>query len=357
MAIILPGAFNQNANVSVTAQYERLRNAFFTRAYPASATNGNTRSDGQGGVWPQPNALNVTATATPDMNVHVDRGGGLLPGSQNTNQGNYPFFNGASFPVGINPSNTQARIDSIVAHSKDTFYSGTQDVQEFFSFPGTPGSGSPPNLTSLDNNFLEIARVAVGANVSSINNSNITNMQHLLPVGLDIPLSSELSNPGSFVGQPRVNTTSGEYEWWDGSAWRGQKWVAYSPTWAGISAVGTGSTFGGRYFKTGTKCLAKAWIKAGSTGAVTLGTGHVTFTLPFTAANPSTNDQWYGEGSSRPAPAGLINLLWTVVGTGATAAEVLAVSSTNTLVVPGTASIPWTSNSIILAHVEYETAS
>ena len=245
MAILLPGAYNQLAGTSVTAQYERLDNAFHTRSFPSSATNGNTRLDGQGGVWPQPNALNTTASGTPDMNVHVDRGHGFMQGSQDIAQGNYPFHNGASLTVAITAANTQQRIDSIVVHTKDTFYTGAVDTTEIVSIAGTPGSGTPPNLAALDNNYFEFARVTVRANTTSILNTDIQNIQHTLPVGLDIPLSSEFSNVGSFLGHPRVNTNvNGGLEWWDttSTTWRSGQRIAGGDFCNGVTGISTTET-------------------------------------------------------------------------------------------------------------------
>jgi hypothetical protein len=317
-----------------------------------------TRLDGQGGVWPQPNALNITASGTPDMNVHVDRGSGMTQGSQNTAQGNYPFFNTSSTTVSIAASNTQQRIDSIVVHNKDTFYSGTTDTTEIYSVAGSPGSGSPPNLSILDNNYLEIGRVTVRANTTSILSTDITQLQHLLPVGLDIPLSSELSNTGSFHGHPRVNTTSGEFEWWDAnaSAWRGQKWVSYTPTWTGFTALGTGFVSQGRYFKTGTRVLVNAMLTAG-TGA-SMGTAGLGFTIPFTAANVDARDNWPGVGLFRPTGVGgnIFNLVGGI-SNNATGCGVSALTSSQQWTTPGLAGYSFVAGTVINFQVEYESAS
>lgn len=359
MAIVTPGSLLQLGG-NVPAQFERLRSSHLTRSWPSSATNGATRLDGQGGVWPQVNALNVTATGTPDMNVHVDRGSGITPGTENVAQGNYPFFNDASVTVAIAAANTQARIDSIVAHVKDAFYSGVSNLGEFLPIAGTPGSGSPPNLSSLDKNYLEIARIAVGANVTSINTGNITNLQHLLPAGLDVPNSAELSNPGSFNGHPRINTTSGEFEWWSTTltAWRGQQWVAYTPTWTGFTANGTGPTAGGRYFKTGTRILVQAWVQAGATGTVTIGTGHITVSLPISAVNANANDFWVGHSLFRTGIGSVETIMNCAIGPSGTASEVLAINnSNNNLITPGNGGIAWTNGSIFNVNVEYESSS
>jgi hypothetical protein len=363
MAILLPGAMNQLANVSVTAQFERLRSSHLTRAWSSGSTNGLTRLDGQGGVWPQPNALNVTASGTPDMNVHADRGSGLTQGTENVTQGNYPFFNLASLTVAIAASNTQQRIDSVVVHNKDTFYSGATDTCEIVSIAGTPGSGSPPNLSSLDKNYLEIARVTVRANTTSILNSDITNMQHILPVGLDVPLSSELSNAGTFHGHPRVNTTSGEFEWYDmnSSTWHGQQWVSYTPTWSGFGSLGSGFTSIGAYFKTGTRVCLNVLLIAGTSPS--MGTNNLNFSIPFTSANINANAAWCGTGLFRVnGLAGNIQEIACAVSPNASVCGFAAVipgsgGSANTWSSPGTQGYSFVANSTIQCAVEYQSAS
>jgi hypothetical protein len=359
MAIVLPAAFNQLAGINVTSQFERLRQAAMnTRSWPSSATNGLTRLDGQGGVWAQPNALNITASGTPDMNVHVDRGLGALPGTEAVTQGNYPFANDGSLTVAITASNTQQRIDSVVVHQKDTSYSGVTNTTEIVPIAGTPGSGLPPNLSSLDKNYLEIGRVTVRANTTSILSTDITNMQHLLPVGLDIPISSELSNPGSFHGQPRVNTFTGEFEWYDlnSGTWHGQQWVSFTPTWSGLGSLGTGFTAVGRYFKTGTRVLVQAVLVAGT--GTSLNSNPISFSLPTVASNFNANLLWLGLGYLRPSGlSGSVNKLECNIVPNTSSCSVIAFNGSGLSENPGAAGYSWVAGSIMDCQIEYESAT
>lgn len=349
MAIVTPSSLLQLGS-SVPAQFERLRTSHLTRSWPSSATNGNTRLDGQGGIWPQSNALNITASGTPDMNIHVDRGSGITPGTENVAQGNYPFFNDASLTVGIAASNTQQRIDSIVGHVKDAFYSGASNLFECIAIAGTPGSGSPPNLSILDKNYIEIGRVTVRANTTSILNTDIQNMQHFLPVGLDIPQSFELSNVGSFVGHPRVNTSSGEFEWWDGSQWRAQQWVAYTPNWIlGTGTVGTGFTQGARYFKQGKKVSMRAWLTGGSGAAFV--SGAVTVSLPFNSSS-SASDFNVGPCVHRD-PSGVATDIRMRVAVSASTGAIFGLNASKQYVNPD-AVLTFTSGSQLFVQCEYE---
>lgn len=228
MAIVTPGTLLQNSVVGVSAQYERLRQALVSKSWPSTATNGPKRMDGRGGVYPQNNALNVTAQSTPNMTVNVDRGLWLSQGSESLSQGNYPGFNDATLILNVTASNTTQRIDSVVAYAQDSVYSGATDSGNLAVIAGVAGSGSPPNLIAIVRDYEEIARITVRANTTSILNSDIQNLQHWLiaPGGVSPVLPSELSNPGSYVGDMRIRIPaaagpSGSLEFWDGTIWRG----------------------------------------------------------------------------------------------------------------------------------------
>lgn len=221
MAIITPGSFLQNGG-SVPAQFERLRNSFMTKPFPTGSTNVNTRLDGRGGVWLQANALNITAQGTPNMTVNVDRGGALIPATENVLQGGYPAFNDGLFVVPITASNTSDRIDSLVMHVKDTVYSGVSDLAEFTTVLGSPGSGVPPDLTTLDKNYLEIGRITVRANTTQILSTDITDRRHWLtaPGGIQIARSFELGDNGATAGDWRDTGTT--LDRWNGTSWDNQ---------------------------------------------------------------------------------------------------------------------------------------
>lgn len=232
MTVLNPTAFLQNGG-AVTAQIQRLSQVMGTsKALYTGATNYLTQLGGQGGVWPQANAFNVTAQGTPNMTVNVDRGACCILGTEAVDQGNYFLVNdGVLSNLVIPPSNTSARIDSIIAQVLDQSYSGTSNLGQIVVVSGSPGSGSPPNLATLSKNYCEIWRVNVRANTTSILTSDITpgDVRHWLtaPGGVDIPNALEFSNNGRIPGDMRIrmgaaNQRPGSLEYWGSDAtWHG----------------------------------------------------------------------------------------------------------------------------------------
>ncbi|WP_145791608.1 hypothetical protein [Kitasatospora atroaurantiaca] len=98
---------------------------------------------------------------------------------------------------------------------------------------------------------------------------------------------------GQYAGQYR-DGTSGLWRW-DGSAWQLiGGWQSYTPTWGGLTALGS-STFSGRYRVLGKTVTAVAWLSWG-TGS-SLGTGNITVSLPMAAADPGVSPLgWQGTG-------------------------------------------------------------
>lgn len=215
MAIVSPGSLFQNAG-NVSGQFDRLRHIFDTIPLAGDTTT----VQGAGGIWPGANMGQVTAQSTPNMTVRVDRFVGLCQGTQNNAQGMYPVINDAVIAsVTIVASNTSQRIDSLVVESPDSFYSGVTNVAQINTYQGTPGSGLSPTLSGLTNNYIELARITVRANATTILNSDILNIPHYLvaPGGIALAQPNELGANGYIAGQWRDSGTT--LDRWSGATW------------------------------------------------------------------------------------------------------------------------------------------
>jgi hypothetical protein len=226
MAIVSPGSLFQNAG-NVSGQFDRLRHVFDTIPLSGDTTTVN----GAGGLWPGANMAQVTAQSTPNMTVRVDRFVALCGGSQNNAQGMYPVISDAVIPsVTIVASNTSQRIDSVVIENPDSFYSGVTNLAQVNTYQGTPGSGLPPTFSGLTNNYLEIARITVRANATTVVTGDIQNIPHYLtaPGGIGILQPYELGANGYIAGQWRDSGTT--LDRWSGATWVNQL----------VTGVGTG---------------------------------------------------------------------------------------------------------------------
>lgn len=124
-------------------------------------------------------ALKVTEKAgTPDMSVDVAPGHFFIEGSRNSAQGTYHGYNDATINVPLSASDpTNPRIDIIYIRVEDSQYDAGFDTLDMFSQPrvaeGTPAAvPDPPTIT--DEDYIELARVTVGAGVSAIEDADIT---------------------------------------------------------------------------------------------------------------------------------------------------------------------------------------
>lgn len=138
--------------------------------------------------------LAVTATGTPDMNVHVAAGAAFVKGTETTYQGMYHVFNDASVSLAIAASDpTNPRIDIVVAQIRDAFYSTASNDFRLVVVTGTP-AGAPVAPTTPVNSIV-LAQVAVAHSVTSILTGNITDwrwpsepkVRVLAPGGQSIP--------------------------------------------------------------------------------------------------------------------------------------------------------------------------
>lgn len=114
-------------------------------------------------------ALRVQAQGSPNMTVTVAAGDAWVAGNEVSNQGYYHVVNDSIVTVSVPQSNTSSRTDIVVVRVYDSEYSGSFNTAQIEVISGTPGGGAP----STPSNSLKLATITVGANVTSITNSNI----------------------------------------------------------------------------------------------------------------------------------------------------------------------------------------
>lgn len=151
----------------------------------------------------------VVAAPGGTMTVTVAAGAALIKGSR-AFQGTYHAINDASVTKTIaaaDPSNP--RYDRIVAEIKDAAYSGATNAFQINVVQGTPAV--TPLEPTIPADSIELARVLVGAGVTTINAGNILD-RRVLAVG-----SSSLFAPASgspvYAGQCIVDTFTAGGTW------------------------------------------------------------------------------------------------------------------------------------------------
>ena len=142
--------------------------------------------------------LEVTEKDTPDMSVDVGSGSGYVQGDQSTTQGHYRIYNDATVNKAIaaaDPSND--RIDRVIAQVKDsTDIGGADDEWEIQVLTGTP-AGSP-SAPALPDDALDLALIDVGAGVTEITNSDITDQR------VQVDLQNCISNLVALAGEQTI---------------------------------------------------------------------------------------------------------------------------------------------------------
>lgn len=130
--------------------------------------------------------------------------------------------------------------------------------------------------------------------------------------------------------------------------------TSYSPTWAGLSVLGS-SVASGRVKRIGKMRDMIASLVWGTSGS--LGTGTITVTLPDTAATTGGNLGWQGTGKYISTVGTAWRPLVPIIESGGTVATVFAIRQTDIgLVSPGTAGYSWASGSEMRVHLRYEAA-
>ena len=121
-------------------------------------------------------SLAVTQSATPGMSVLIASGWAAIVGTTQANMGVYTSYNDASVTASIATANaTNPRIDLVCLTVNDAYYTGSTNNIVVNVVTGTP-AGSP-TVPATPANSIALAQVYVGAAVTSITNSNITDVR------------------------------------------------------------------------------------------------------------------------------------------------------------------------------------
>lgn len=135
-------------------------------------------------------SMAVSQNTPPGMSVVVASGWAAIVGTTQTNMGTYVAYNDANNVISVNTANpTNPRIDIVCATVQDAYYTGSLNDVILQVVAGTP-AGSPVAPT-LPANSIELARIAVGAGVTSITNANITDTR--VEVTTNVPVSGDIT--------------------------------------------------------------------------------------------------------------------------------------------------------------------
>lgn len=131
-------------------------------------------------------SLAVTPNSPAGMSVRVAAGWGAIVGTTQANMGVYTFYNDAITTLTITTADpTNPRIDRVVVTVRDAYYSGAYNDVIFQVLAGTP-AGSP-TAPAIPDNSISLATIAVGAAVTSITASNITDTRDDVTTNLPAP--------------------------------------------------------------------------------------------------------------------------------------------------------------------------
>jgi hypothetical protein len=181
------------------------------------------QNDGVAGD-PATNLLRVTGDST-GMNVKVAAGFAIVRGHiyQNTEQ----------ITLTITPAAAQSRIDLVVLELDPT---GNAILAKVID--GTPSTTpAAPTLTQTNDSIyqLAIASVAVGSNVTTISSANVTDARPF--IGAQWGVWTTATRPTTTrVGLAGYNTTTGQPEFWNGTAW-----TVFAPAEISASIITSGT--------------------------------------------------------------------------------------------------------------------
>lgn len=160
------------------------------------------------------------------------------------------------------------------------------------------------------------------------------------------------STPGHVAGLIWYNPTTKITQISDGAAWQlvtAANWTSYTPTWVMDVPNGTKT---GHYCKIGTQVSVVAEILA--TSGVSLGTGTITVSLPFTAAT-RTNRFWLGTGVFITSSH---TQLAVEIPSGSSVAQVWAIDSGNhSFATPGFFGYTFVAGNRICVQFDYESST
>ncbi len=256
----------------------------------------------------------VTATGTPDANVHVAPFQAFLQDVRGTNGGVYTLTLDATKDINIlsTPAHASlARNDLIIAHQADTFYGDGNSAMTVRQVVGTP-SGSPadPSLASFPNN-ITLARVRVDAAATSIAAAKITDLRPAYTVALGgiLPVASQtLRNAltGLYEGMAIYRTDRDWIEIYDGAAWEVQGPAVVSSS-ADLSAIT--NPYGGQVATRSDG--GQDWVYSGSAWVCTR----------YRAATVLSSTTASVTFSSIPTSLKQLTLTWTARSSAATTAQ------------------------------------
>lgn len=218
MTVLSPASWAQYA--SYDARNDRLHVSSLLQSL------GATRSD----------AFTVTQTVVASMNLTVGSGTAYINCDWASVQGAYCFVNDAPITVTVQPAdNFNPRIDRVIARVYDAYYEGTETKATIEIKKGDPAVS--PQLPALPSSCIEIARIYVAANATTIITGNIDNT--VMPVaGFRSAMVNSAINP----------------------------WSAYTPTLTSIT-LGNGS-IATRYQQVGKTVHARGVLVFGSTTTI-----------------------------------------------------------------------------------------
>jgi hypothetical protein len=251
-------------------------------------------------------AMLVTASPTPDNEVHVAPGICAIRGSQANNQGVYicPLDAEATLTIPAKHASLTT-VHYVVAQVKDSFYAAhTGDVWALEVVSADPGAGNP----TVPEDALVLARVTVPGGTSPpstiVTNSMITDFRpHARATGGITPVAVRGDFPAPQAGDViwewststlLIRSTTGT--WLTIGKNLDASWTTYTPVFCGGALqIGNGSVYG-RYTRFGRTVIGVCGFDLGTTGNIPSGAGGITATIPVAAYNPGSNVRYMAFG-------------------------------------------------------------
>lgn len=242
---------------------------------------------GAGGILRSTHMAVSQRGAGANMSVDVALGHAYVDGADSSTQGGYLVYNDATKNVTIaasDPSNP--RYDIVGVRVRDTEYVAGSNDADIVVVQGTPAAS--PAEPTLPNNFLTLARVTVGAGVTSITNANLVDRRRRIA-----------ANGGTLVctssTRPTVNLTDGlriyETDTKRDLVHNGTGWVCITPQSATVATAQNAGSFGS--YVDLTTSGPSVTLDTGTTALVTLesafnSTGNVTVNLGVAVSGATT---------------------------------------------------------------------
>lgn len=170
------------------------------------------------GVVPGGSDTPLKVSPSSGMVISVAAGFAVIQGTSTADQGAYRVGLAAAGTIDVPAAHaTLARYDLIVAKVVDNGDSTSTGPVALVQ--GTP-AGSPAE-PAVPANSTTLARITVGAAVSSINAGNITDRRvYAVPAGGVQPTTSGATVAAPYEGQMRYDADTDTVRAWDGSAWQ-----------------------------------------------------------------------------------------------------------------------------------------